>query len=130
MHGVGSSVVNALSNRLEATVHKHGKIHYQKYLQGVPVADVTEIGDTDHNGTTITFMPDTSIFETVEFSSTILLQRMKQAAYLTPKVTFTFINAQENIYQRFYFEQGIKTRLASLVDNQQTLSSPHYFQLE
>jgi len=130
LHGVGSSVVNALSEKLEVTVHKHGKSHFQQYLKGVPQKDVEVVGETEYTGTSVTFRPDGSIFETTEFLQHIILQRVKQAAYLTPWVTFTFINENENFYQRFYFENGIKTRLTSLVDKQQTLTSAHYFKTE
>lgn len=130
LHGVGSSVVNALSEYLEVTVHKHGKTHYQKYQRGIPVEDVKETGDTEYTGTSVTFKPDAEIFETVEFSQANILQRVKQAAYLTPGITFTFINENNNFYQRFYFDSGIKTWLRSMVDRQETLSSAHYFQEE
>ena len=130
LHGVGSSVVNALSEYLEVTVHKHGKTYYQKYLQGVPVEDVKETWETEYTGTSVTFKPDASIFETIEFQQNVILQRVKQAAYLTPGITFTFINENTNFYQRYYFDNGIKTRLKSMVANQQTLSSDHYFQDE
>lgn len=67
LHGVGASVVNALSSVLEVYVHLEGKIHYQKYVSGVPQGDLKVIGETDHTGTTIHFIPDEEIFtETLE----------------------------------------------------------------
>jgi len=130
LHGVGSSVVNALSEKLEVKVHKHGKIYYQWYKKGVPEEDVKEIGETEFTGTTVTFKPDKEIFETVEFSQSIILGRIKQGAYLTPGVTFNFVNKETGYRQRFYFEWGIKTWLKNMVDNQQTLSSAHYLNTE
>lgn len=84
LHGVGASVVNALSEWLEVTVHKHGKIHFQRYERGVPQGDLQVIGETDREGTIVKFKPDDKIFETIEFISGTELARLKQSAYLTP----------------------------------------------
>ena len=92
LHGVGASVVNALSTWLEVTVYKHGKIHQMRFEKGIPQGDLKIIGETDKTGTSVTFMPDGTIFETLEFSETAEVARMKQAAYLTPGVSFTFKN--------------------------------------
>ena len=92
LHGVGASVVNALSTWLEVTVYKHGKIHQMRFEKGIPQGELRVIGDTDKTGTSVTFMPDGTIFETLEFSETAEVARMKQAAYLTPGVSFTFKN--------------------------------------
>jgi len=130
LHGVGSSVVNALSERLEVTVYKHGKVHHQKYNRGVPVEIVKEIWETSYTGTSVMFKPDDTIFETVEFIPEIITNRIKQAAYLTPKVTFTFIDQKNNTNQRYYFQSWIKTWIKSMVDNQQTLTTAHYINAE
>ncbi len=92
LHGVGASVVNALSTWLEVTVYKNGKIHKMRFEKGVPQGELQIIGETDKTGTSVTFMPDGTIFETLEFSETSEIARMKQAAYLTPGVSFTFKN--------------------------------------
>lgn len=84
LHGVGASVVNALSEYLEVTVHKNGKQYFQKFERGKPIADLKEMGDTDVNGTTIRFKPDHLMFETLEFGLSTEIARMKNAAYLTP----------------------------------------------
>src|SRR5690606_31501139 len=82
LHGVGASVVNALSSELEVFVHRDGKIHYQKYHRGVPVHDLEIIGDTDITGTKIHFKPDPEIFtETVEYEYDVLLQRTRELAF-------------------------------------------------
>jgi len=126
LHGVGSSVVNALSERLEVKIHKNWKIHMQKYERWIPLEDTKIIWETERNGTIVSFKPDNTIFETVEFNQDTIIQRVKQAAYLTPGITFTFINKINNFSQRYYFDGWIKTRLKSMVGKQQTLSSTHY----
>ena len=130
LHGVGASVVNALSTWLEVTVYKHGKIHQMRFKKGIPQGELRVIGDTDKTGTSVTFMPDGTIFETLEFSETAEVARMKQAAYLTPGVSFTFKNLKTWLMSRFMYEWGIKTWLKNLVWNQQPLSSAHYFKAE
>ena len=130
LHGVGASVVNALSTWLEVTVYKHGKIHQMRFEKGIPQGELRVIGDTDKTGTSVTFMPDGTIFETLEFSETAEVARMKQAAYLTPGVSFTFKNLKTWLMSRFMYEWGIKTWLKNLVWNQQHLSSAHYFKAE
>lgn len=130
LHGVGASVVNALSERLEVIVYKNGKKYFQRYQRGIPDGDLQEMWDTDKIGTTVKFMPDTTIFETIEFSQIIEIARMKQSAYLAPGITFNFINKITGYKQRYYYEWGIKTWLKNLVGTQQTLSSAHYFKVE
>jgi DNA gyrase subunit B len=91
LHGVGASVVNALSTRLEVIVHKDGNIYRMRFERGIPQGGIEILGETDKNGTSVTFMPDPTIFDTVERVESTEIQRMKQAAYLTPGVTFTFV---------------------------------------
>src|SRR4051812_45802248 len=84
LHGVGVSVVNALSNKLIVTVHYGGKIHQQEYAKGTPLDDLKVIGKTDRTGTEISFYPDYPIFkESVEFNYDLILDRLRHAAYLT-----------------------------------------------
>ena len=126
LHWVGASVVNALSEYLHVEVHKRGKIHKQSYERWVPQWELEIIGDTDKTWTIVNFKPDSEIFDTIDFSWATEVARMKQWAYLTPKVTFTFIDEKNNLQQRFYFEWWIKTWLTNLVWNQLQLSSQHY----
>ena len=84
LHGVGASVVNALSEWLEVTIYKNGKKYFQRYERGIPCSEIQEIGESDKVGTSVKFLPDSTIFETIEFSQPIEIARMKQSAYLTP----------------------------------------------
>ncbi|GHW02855.1 DNA gyrase subunit B [candidate division SR1 bacterium] len=130
LHGVGASVVNALSTRLEVVVYKNGNIYKMRFEKGIPQGEIEIIGETDKTGTTVTFLPDPTIFDTVEFTSSMIFQRMKQSAYLTPGVTFTVVDPQNNLKERYYYEGGIKTWLSNIVGEQQQLSKPHYFKAE
>jgi DNA gyrase subunit B len=126
LHGVGASVVNALSDKLVARVNKWGKLYEQIYKKWIPQWDIQMIGDTDVNGTTVQFWPDGSIFETTKFIYETLVTRIKYAAYLTPGVTFTIADEATKKKLRFCYQDGIKTWLRNLVGEQKTLSKPHY----
>jgi len=126
LHGVGASVVNALSTELKGTVYKKGKIHTLSFKRGVPVGELKVIGDTDKHGTTIEFLADDTIFETTKYNYETLASRMRYAAYLTPGVTFTITDEATGKAERYYYEGGIKTRLRNLVDDQKPLSALHY----
>jgi len=82
LHGVGVSCVNALSSHLKAEVHREGKIFTQEYSQGIPQTEVAQVGETDKNGTTITFQPDPEIFESLEYKYETLAARMRELSYL------------------------------------------------
>lgn len=117
LHGVGVSVVNALSTRLIATVYGDGKIHQQEYATGVPQGDLKVIGkcDKDKHGTEITFYPDASIFtETTAFNYDTILDRLRHAAYLTKGIRTTLINEANGRKYSFYFEGGIKSYVSNL----------------
>ncbi len=130
LHWVGASVVNALSERLEVTVHKNNKEYFQRYERGIPQWDIREIGESDKNGTTVHFKPDGTVFETLDLLLGTEITRMKNAAYLTPGVSFTLIDERVDYAQRFCFEWGIKTRLENIVDGQEIVSHPHYLSIE
>ncbi len=115
LHGVGVSVVNALSETLELEIHRDGKIHQQTYERGLPKADLKQTGTSDHTGTTVTFWPDDEIFETTEFDYTTLQQRLREMAFLTKglKITLTDERAEgrEDVFQ---YENGIRDFIAYL----------------
>lgn len=117
LHGVGVSVVNALSSKLVVTVYGGGKIHQQTYVRGVPQADLAVVGACDKNkhGTDITFYPDETIFtESTTFSYDTILDRLRHAAYLTKGVRTTLINEANGKKYSFYFEGGIRSYVANL----------------
>lgn len=130
LHGVGASVVNALSTRLVAEVHKDGNFHRIKFNRGVAAWPIEIVGETDKQGTTVSFLPDPEIFEVTQFSESVESLRMKQAAYLTPGVSFTLADKINNHFVRYRYDGGIQTWLRNMVDKQQTLSSAHYFKAD
>lgn len=118
LHGVGSSVVNALSTKLIVDIYLNGKIHHQEYAKGVPESDLKVIGkspaDRPH-GTQITFYPDSSIFtETTTFSYETILNRLRHAAYLTKGIRTTLIDYNTGQKYSFYFEGGIQSYVKHL----------------
>lgn len=114
LHGVGSSVVNALSTELHVRVFRDGKVYEQSYKQGVPQGALKATGTTDKTGTEITFYPDGSIFETTTINYETVLDRLRHAAYLTKGVRTSITD--ENTGQRysFYFEGGIQSYVKHL----------------
>lgn len=117
LHGVGVSVVNALSTKLIATIYLDGKVHQQTYEIGVPQGDLKVVGKCDKakHGTEITFYPDSSIFtESTSFNYDTILDRLRHAAYLTKGVRTTLINHANGRKYSFYFEGGIKSYVINL----------------
>ena len=110
LHGVGVSVVNALSKKLHLTIWRDGKIHEQWFEKGIPVTDLEITGDSPRKtGTRIEFWPDDTIFtETVEFKKEILTKRFKELAYLNPKITINFADERDGTKEKYHFEGGIK----------------------
>jgi DNA gyrase subunit B len=116
LHGVGASVVNALSTVLEVHVHRDGKIHYQKFERGVPSADIEIVGETDHTGTTTHFKPDGEIFtETLEYDFETLSTRLRELAFLNRGLKITIVDKRvENKRNEYYYEGGIKSYVEHL----------------
>lgn len=114
LHGVGVSVVNALSTRLIATIYNDGKIHQQEYEVGVPKGDLKVIGKTDRTGTEITFYPDASIFETTKINYDTVLDRLRHAAYLTKGIRTSLEDERTGKKYGFYFEGGIQSYVKHL----------------
>ncbi|MBI0578290.1 DNA topoisomerase (ATP-hydrolyzing) subunit B [Neobacillus cucumis] len=116
LHGVGASVVNALSTELEVFVHRDGHIHYQKYERGVPVADLKIIGETDITGTITRFRPDGEIFtETLEYDYDTLATRIRELAFLNRGLRITIEDKRvENKKSEYHYEGGIKSYVEHL----------------
>ena len=117
LHGVGSSVVNALSEILEVKVYKDGKIHYQKFNRGAVDSDLTIIGDTTLHGTEVHFLPDSEIFtETTEFNFDKLATRIRELAFLNRGLNISIKDCRpdEPILKEFYLEGGIKSYVEHL----------------
>jgi DNA gyrase subunit B len=115
LHGVGSSVVNALSTRLIAEVKRDGKLYRQEYEVGVPLSPIKAVGPTEGTGTIITFYPDPSIFkETVEFDYEWVVSYLRHQAYLTKGVFVTVRDERTQKEQSFYFEGGIQSYVKHL----------------
>ncbi len=116
LHGVGSSVVNALSNKLIVRVYREGKIFEQEYAKGTPLHDLKVIGKTDknHTGTEITFYADDTIFESVKFNYDTILDRLRHAAYLTKGIRTSLSDEKSGKRYGFYFEGGIQSYVKHL----------------
>jgi DNA gyrase subunit B len=107
LHGVGLSVVNALSERLQVTVMRHGKQHYQEYRRGAPVAPLKVVGKADTTGTYIRFWPDPDIFEELGFHWDIVSHRLRELAFLNKGLTILLRDERVDLDYTFYFEGGI-----------------------
>ncbi|MBQ7793628.1 MAG: DNA topoisomerase (ATP-hydrolyzing) subunit B [Clostridia bacterium] len=123
LHGVGSSVVNALSERLEVEVSDGEHIHYQSYERGKPTCKLKVIGDTDKTGTKITFLPDGEIFEVLEFDYEVLLKRLREQAFLNRgvKIIFTDHRGEEAVENVLYAEGGITEFVTFLNKNKDAM---------
>ncbi len=116
LHGVGASVVNALSEWLEVTVYADGKIYKQRYERGKVMTPLEEIGTTDKSGTTVTFLPDKQIFEETVFDYDTLRQRLREMAFLTKSIKIVLDDKRPEDPKRreFHYEGGIKEYVAYL----------------
>ena len=121
LHGVGVSVVNALSKSLQMTIYKNGQIYRQNFAQGIPQDELTIIGECKENGTTIEFIPDGTIFEVTEFQREILAKRFKELAYLNKQITIHFKDERDNFEETYHFEGGLNQFVSDL--NKKPLSS-------
>jgi DNA gyrase subunit B len=140
LHGVGVSVVNGLSIKLTAEIHREGKIFTQVYERGKPVTEVKNIGKTDKTGTIITFKPDGDIFQTVEFNFEILAARLRELAFLNKGIVLTIKDMREIIedgnggkprFEEFHSENGLIEFVKYLDDNREPLiEKPIYISSE
>jgi DNA gyrase subunit B len=118
LHGVGVSVVNALSEWLVAEVYRDGKVYRQEYERGVPKADMEITGKTDETGTTITFLPDADIFEEIDFSVETLVQRLRETAFLTKGLAIVLVDLREgDDRHEFKYDGGIRDFVGYINDS-------------
>jgi len=108
LHGVGVSVVNALSSFLEVEIYTEGQVYYQSYAKGIKNSELSRIGTTQKNGTKVHFIPDDQIFSTTEFNYDILVRRLRELAYLNKGVQITIEDERSDAKEDFHFEGGIK----------------------
>lgn len=124
LHGVGSSVVNALSSKLEVYVHREGKVHHQTYTRGVPDFDLKVIDDSDKTGTIIRFKADDEIFtETQEYDLELLEHRVKELAFLNKGLNISLIDerGEEDVELNYHYEGGIKEYVEQINEAKDTL---------
>lgn len=131
LHGVGSSVVNALSNFLDIKVYRDGCIHHDRYEKGVPVIELKNgllptIGKTRETGTEMTFLPDDTIFEVTRFRADWLKSRMHESAYLNPRLILHFINNRENEHEEktYHEPEGIVAYVKELNKGKEVMHAP------
>jgi len=127
LHGVGVSVVNALSTDLIAEVSRDGKVYQQIYAKGVPKSEPKVVGKSTETGTTIRFKPDASIFETIDFDYQTVLDHLRQQAYLTKAVRITIADEKTGRDYTFYFEGGIKSYVEHLNMGREVLNQPPFY---
>jgi DNA gyrase subunit B len=132
LHGVGVSVVNALSKWLELEIRREGRVFRQSYRRGDPLAPLEQVGETKKRGTKITFMPDEEIFETTEISFDVLSQRLREMAFLNAGVRIKISDLRvDNKFHEFYYEGGINSFVEYLNRNKTALHpKPIYFKGE
>jgi DNA gyrase subunit B len=128
LHGVGVSCVNALSEQLKATVYRDGKIWEQTYERGKPLAPVEAVGNSDQNGTVVTFKPDPQIFKQVlEYNYDTLAQRMRELSFLNKGITIVLIDKRRKgeegnfIQETFHSDQGLKEYIRFLDSNREAI---------
>jgi DNA gyrase subunit B len=130
LHGVGVSVVNALSDWLIATVEVNGKVYRQEFARGVPQGPMQEIGATTETGTTISFLPDASIFDETEFHAGTLVSRLREMAFLTKGLRIKFVDERvDGEVVEFHYEGGIKD-FVSYINESKDIAHKHVVYFE
>ncbi|MBI4332478.1 MAG: DNA topoisomerase (ATP-hydrolyzing) subunit B [Chloroflexi bacterium] len=123
LHGVGASVVNALSSWMRVDVRRDGKVYRQEYSRGIPKADVKEIGEAGSIGTTVTFLADKDIFSTTIYDFDVLAERIREMAYLNKGLELSIKDERTGVEKTFYFEGGIASFVRHLNRTRTTLHS-------
>ena len=126
LHGVGASVVNALSSWFKVEVHRNGKAYAQEYKRGKPITSVRQIGKANNTGTITTFLPDKQVFKDITFNYKTIEELIRERAYLIPQLKFNLYDERENRLANFYFEGGIVSLVTYFNRNKKTLNAPIY----
>ena len=119
LHGVGASVVNALSSWLKVNIRRDGRLYEQRYCQGIPQAEVSVVGEADDTGTTITFLADEGIFGPVGYDFDTLCERLREVAYLNKELELCLYDKEKDLEKTFYFEGGINSLVRHLNRNRE-----------
>ncbi len=127
LHGVGVSVVNALSESLEVEIWRDGQVYQQSFTRGTPNGPLEMTGTTKRRGTKVTFKPDTQIFETVEFSFDTLAQRLRELAFLNGGVVITLEDGRDGKSHKFHYEGGIVSFVQHLNKNKAAVNEKPIF---
>jgi|CXWL01.1.fsa_nt_gi DNA gyrase subunit B len=127
LHGVGVSVVNALSERLDLEIWRDGHVYVQSYERGTPLSDLETTGTTQRRGTKVTFRPDTQIFETIDFSFDTLAQRLRELAFLNGGIIITIDDERDGKNHRFQYEGGISSFVQHLNKNKASVNDKPIF---
>ena len=128
LHGVGGSVVNALSTYMEVTIWREGKISQIEFENGGHVkTPLHQIGETKKTGTTVTFLPDKEIFKNCNFSFTTICERMQESAFLLSNVTIEIIDEEDNLSNKYHYENGIISFVEYMNENKAPLSKVIHF---
>ncbi len=127
LHGVGLSVVNALSEWMYIEVRQAGKLHRQDYKMGIPKGRVREVGEAEGTGTFVRFMPDITIFKEIDYTYRLLAQRFREMAYLTKGLRIRFADEREDLETSFYFEGGIVSFVRHLNKEKDVLHKPPFY---
>ena len=128
LHGVGVSVVNALSKWLEVEVRRNGKKYWQKYEYGKPISDLKEVGEADGTGTRVVFFPDPEIFGDTEFSYEILKKRLRELAFLNKGLKIIIVDERREKEESFQYDGGITEFVQYINRNKEALHEPIYFE--
>jgi len=121
LHGVGVSVVNALSEDLKLWVYRDGKVHYQEYIRGLPVAPLKVTGSTKKRGTKVLFYPDPDIFTQLEFQYDILSQRLRELAFLNSGLTIVIADERTGKRESYVYDGGIRSYVSHIAANKQQI---------
>jgi DNA gyrase subunit B len=127
LHGVGVSVVNALSERLDLEIWRNGQVYQQSYERGVPTGDLEVAGTTQRRGTKVTFKPDAQVFETTEYSFDTLAQRLRELAFLNGGILITIDDERDGKTHRFQYDGGIVSFVEHLNKNKTVVNDKPIF---